>query len=261
MHPDKRYCLNWSAKGLQTWNNNRSWPSPSGTSSGGGVYLTVYPSSLPITDTNSTERIFSCIAGLRILAWKLLRFTRKYTLSRRIYFSIVVKYSIVRWLRMKYYLKIMLKTETQETIQVARPISAPKILPNMSLQQSCFSWSCRGEKELNGIDILCCCCNFPFIFNLQRILRRLLVIVLPTPATNALFSTIPCNSDRQKCSPMKLFAIWLGAPVAGMCISRCWNNNLEVNVSTDREHNCIASADSEFVLLELNVQWDLARTH
>ena len=38
---------------------------------------------------SSTGRIFSRIAQLRTLALQLLRFTRKYTLSRRIYSSIV----------------------------------------------------------------------------------------------------------------------------------------------------------------------------
>ena len=38
---------------------------------------------------SSTGRILSRIAQLRTLAWQLLRFTRKYTLSRRIYSSIV----------------------------------------------------------------------------------------------------------------------------------------------------------------------------
>ena len=35
-----------------------------------------------------------------ISKWQFLSFTRKYTLSRRIYYSIVFMYSIVRWLRM-----------------------------------------------------------------------------------------------------------------------------------------------------------------
>ena len=49
---------------------------------------------------SSTGSIFSCTSQLRNLVWQLLRFTRKYTLSRRIYHSIAFRYSIVRWLRM-----------------------------------------------------------------------------------------------------------------------------------------------------------------
>ena len=52
----------------------------------------------------STGHMFSRIAQWRTLAWQLLRLTRKYTLSNRIYYSIALKYSIVRWLRMWNYI-------------------------------------------------------------------------------------------------------------------------------------------------------------
>ena len=41
---------------------------------------------------SSIGHIFSRIAQLRTLAWQLLGFTRKYDLSRTIYYSIVLKY-------------------------------------------------------------------------------------------------------------------------------------------------------------------------
>ena len=53
---------------------------------------------------SSTARIFSRIAQLRTLAWQLWKFTRKYTLPRRRYFSIVFffMYSFVRSLIMDH---------------------------------------------------------------------------------------------------------------------------------------------------------------
>ena len=48
---------------------------------------------------SSTGHVFSRIALLRTPAWQLLRFTRKYMLSRRIYYSIVFQHYIIRrWL-------------------------------------------------------------------------------------------------------------------------------------------------------------------
>ena len=41
---------------------------------------------------SSTGRLFSCMSQLRTLPWELLRFTRKYTLSKRICYSIVFQY-------------------------------------------------------------------------------------------------------------------------------------------------------------------------
>ena len=49
---------------------------------------------------SSTGRIFSRITQFRTLVWQLLRFTRQYTLSWRIYYSVIFRYSIIRWLWM-----------------------------------------------------------------------------------------------------------------------------------------------------------------
>ena len=83
--------------------------------------------------------------------------------------------------------------------------------------------------------ILRCICHFSYVFTLQRIFRRLQVIILPTPenvkrhtpAGEDLFSTVPCNSDWQKCSPVGFFAIRLGFPLARISVSQSCSEQLK----------------------------------
>ena len=74
----------------------------------------------------------------------------------------------------------------------------------------------RTWRRSNNNTIFRCSCHFPFIFTLQRIFRRLQVIILPTPENVKCHTTTyqkpisdrPCDSDRQKCLPSGFELHW-----------------------------------------------------